>query len=67
LAAVPEFKYVVLHVVPETSTAVAMLKTGKVDVTPITTLELDSLQNVAGIKTVPWTAGYQSATFLVEC
>ncbi len=54
---VPEFKYLVLRAVVEESTRVAMLKTGAVDVTPISTNSMTDLQK-SGIKTLVSSAGY---------
>ena len=56
---VPEFKYLYLHTVPEESTRVAMLKTGKVDMIPVSTLQAVSMENEPGIKVVTVPEGYQ--------
>jgi len=55
---VPEFKYIIMQIVPEESTRVAMLKTGDTDIAPITTLSMAELQKQKGISAVPWPGGY---------
>jgi peptide/nickel transport system substrate-binding protein len=55
---VPEFKYLVIHIVPEETTGIAMLKTGNIDALPITNLQVAGLYNVPGIKLIPWPGGY---------
>lgn len=54
---VPEFKYLVLRAVVEESTRVAMLKTGDVDITPISTNSMDDLRK-NGINVHVSSAGY---------
>jgi peptide/nickel transport system substrate-binding protein len=54
---VPEFKYITLKVVHEDSTLVAMLKTGELDVAPISSFKLRELQE-AGIGASLWPGGY---------
>ncbi len=59
--AVPEFKYLILLVTPEESSRMAMLKTGEVDITPISPQQLGGLKNVKEVKAVPWPGGYSLA------
>ena len=55
---VPEYKYLVLHIVPEESTRMAMIKTGKIDCARFSLLQLSTLQNTPGIKTDYRIGGY---------
>ena len=51
---VPEFKYLIIKIVPEDSTAVAMLKTGALDATTVSSSERPELENAGfGVSTVP--------------
>jgi peptide/nickel transport system substrate-binding protein len=59
---VPEFKYVVVHIVPEESTRIAMLKTGAVDIAPVTAQQMADLQKTPGITAEPWPGGYNIYT-----
>lgn len=54
---VPEFKYLILRAVAEESTRVAMLKTGAVDITPISSNSIADLQKT-GMRVLTSSAGY---------
>ncbi len=58
---VPEFKYLIIKIVPEDSTAIAMLKTGVIDVTQVTSAEVAEVKK-AGFRTSTSSGGY--AAFL---
>lgn len=58
---VPEFKYLVVRIVPEESSAVAMLKAGEIDVTGISTTRIAELKK-AGFKISLWPSA-QTFTF----
>jgi peptide/nickel transport system substrate-binding protein len=55
---VPEFKYLILNVVPEESTRVAMLRTGEIDITDVTLKSVSQLQKTQGITLRNWPGGY---------
>jgi peptide/nickel transport system substrate-binding protein len=54
----PEFKYIVVHIVPEESTRIALLKTGAADIAPVTAQHMADLQKTTGITAEPWPGGY---------
>ena len=53
---VPEFKYVIARIIPEISTTVAMLKTGEVDLSPVSSEQMADLK-AAGLATEASKAG----------
>jgi peptide/nickel transport system substrate-binding protein len=55
---VPEFKYIIVQIVPEESTRIAMLKTGETDITPVSALKMPDLQKTPGVTAEPWIGGY---------
>jgi peptide/nickel transport system substrate-binding protein len=55
---VPEFKYIVVQIVPEESTRIAMLKTGETDIVPISAQSLPDLQKRPEITAKPYGVGY---------
>jgi peptide/nickel transport system substrate-binding protein len=55
---VPEFKYLEVYIVPEESTRIAMLKTGKVDIAPVSPLKTAELKKIPGITASLWPGGY---------
>jgi peptide/nickel transport system substrate-binding protein len=55
---VPEYKYIVMHIAPEESSRVAMLRTGETDVAPISFQTMTQLQKEKGITAAPWPGGY---------
>ena len=55
---VPEYKYMVVQVVPEESTRVAMLKTGETDLAAVTAQKIPDLKKQSGLKIEPWPGGY---------
>jgi peptide/nickel transport system substrate-binding protein len=55
---VPEFKNIIVQIVPEESTRVAMLKSGETDIAPVTIQTLADLQKQKGITAEPWPGGY---------
>jgi peptide/nickel transport system substrate-binding protein len=54
---VPEFKYLTLRLVPDESTKIAMLKTGELDIAPISPFKVRELQE-AGVGASLWAGGY---------
>ncbi len=58
---VPEFKDVMVHLVPEETTRVAMLKTGKIDIAPISAQTVADLRNTADVTAIAFWG------VLVEC
>jgi peptide/nickel transport system substrate-binding protein len=54
---VPEFKQVILRIVPEETTRVAMLKTGEVDIALITAQSMADLEKAPGITVELWPGG----------
>ncbi|MFC1986838.1 ABC transporter substrate-binding protein, partial [Chloroflexota bacterium] len=53
---VPEFKYLVKHLIPEESTRVAMLKTGEIDATELSPMSVAELPK-EGFNISPWGGG----------
>lgn len=54
---VPEFKHILLQIIPEESTRVAMLKTGETDIAFITMQSIEDLRKTLGITIKPWANG----------
>jgi peptide/nickel transport system substrate-binding protein len=57
---VPEFKYLTLHLVPEESTRVAMLKTNAADITVVSPASITDLSGEEGITIEYWPLGCNS-------
>lgn len=55
---VPEFKYVIMRVVPEESTRVAMLKTGALDIAEISLRSVADVNKTEGTAAESWPGGY---------
>ena len=55
---VPEYKYLIVQIIPEESTRVAMLKTGETDVTLVSAQKMPDLQKQPGIKVEAFPGGY---------
>jgi peptide/nickel transport system substrate-binding protein len=55
---VPEFKYIILQIVPEESTRIAMLRTGETDIAPISAHQMAELQKAPGVNADVWPGGY---------
>ncbi len=55
---VPEFKYLFLRIVPEESTRAAMLKTGEIDIAPISVQSIGDLRNHPEITVKERSGGY---------